>query len=61
MYNENKRKGEAKATKDSTLLAISHLDFQTFIKANPKTGLKLLNNICKSLSHFIIHKSYVSE
>lgn len=61
MYNENRRKGIAKAVKDSTLLAVSHLDFQAFIKANPKTGVKLLNNICASLSHYIVKQSFSRE
>ncbi len=58
MYNENRRKGIARAVKDSTLLAVSHLDFQAFIKANPKTGVKLLNNICAALSHYIVNQSF---
>jgi signal-transduction protein with cAMP-binding, CBS, and nucleotidyltransferase domain len=49
MYNENRRKGEARTLRDSTLYAISHLDFQAFIKINPRTGVKLLNNICLAL------------
>jgi len=61
MYNENRRKGIARAVKDSTLLAVSHLDFQAFIKANPKTGVKLLNNICAALSHYIVNQSFSRE
>lgn len=54
MYNENRRQGEAIAVKDTTLLAFSHLDYFAFIKANPSTGIKLLNNICGSLSLYIL-------
>jgi CRP-like cAMP-binding protein len=62
MFTENKRKGEAKALKDSVLLAVSHPDFQSFIKDNPRTGIKLLKNICQSLSHTITNElSYSSE
>jgi len=50
MYNEDRRKGEAKANKELQLLAISHLDFKSFLKNNPRTGVKLLNNVCKILS-----------
>jgi len=53
LYTENKRKGEARAIKDSIILAVSHLDFMTFIRTNPKTGVKLMNNICRALSHTI--------
>ena len=53
MYNQNKRKGTARAIKDSTLLAISRQDFEDFLFANPKTGVKILNNVCHSLSHYI--------
>ena len=56
LYDENRRKEEAKAIKDTVLLAISHIDFQKFIKANPRTGVKLLSNICGALSHFIFQK-----
>jgi signal-transduction protein with cAMP-binding, CBS, and nucleotidyltransferase domain len=56
MYNKNRRQGEAKAIKDSTLLAISYIDYENFITHNPRTGVKLLNNICKVLSHFIYQK-----
>lgn len=56
LYDENKRKEEAKAVKDTVLLAISHIDFQTFVHSNPKTGVKLLNNICSALSHYIFRK-----
>jgi len=54
MYNENRRQGEAIAAKDSTLLAFSHLDYYSFIKMNPRTGVKLLDNICRTLSHYIL-------
>jgi signal-transduction protein with cAMP-binding, CBS, and nucleotidyltransferase domain len=54
LFNDNKRKGDAKAKSDSVLLAISHLDFKTFIKNNPRTGTKLLNNICLALSNIAI-------
>jgi signal-transduction protein with cAMP-binding, CBS, and nucleotidyltransferase domain len=57
MYNENRRQGEAIAIKDSTLLAVSHLDFSSFIKTNPSTGVKLLNNICQALSHYIFQQT----
>jgi CRP-like cAMP-binding protein len=53
MYNEKRRKGLARAKTDSVLLAVSNIDFQSFIKANPKAGVKLMTNICRSLSHFI--------
>jgi len=56
LYDENRRKEEAKAVKDTILLAISHIDFQKFINANPRTGVKLLSNICGALSHFIFQK-----
>ena len=54
MYNENRRKGEAIAIKPTILLAVSHLDYESFIRFNPKAGVKLLNNICKALSHYIV-------
>lgn len=54
LYTENRRKGVAYAFKDSTLLAVSHLDFNAFIKSNPKTGIKLLNNICRILSCYYV-------
>jgi signal-transduction protein with cAMP-binding, CBS, and nucleotidyltransferase domain len=54
MYNDSKRHGDATALKDTVLLAVSHLDFQAFLKNNTSTGVKLLNNICKALSHYII-------
>lgn len=50
LYTENRRKGVARASKDSVLLAVSHLGFNSFIKSNPKTGIKLLNNICRIIS-----------
>ena len=57
MYNENKRQGEAIALKDTVLLAFSHLDYFSFIKTNHRTGVKLLNNICQALSHYILAPS----
>ncbi len=54
LYTENRRKGVAYALKDSTLLAVSHLDFNAFIRSNPKTGIKLLNNICRILSCYYV-------
>lgn len=50
LYTENRRKGIATAAKDSVLLAVSHLGFHSFIKSNPKTGIKLLTNICRIIS-----------
>lgn len=60
MYNQNRRQGEAKAIKDSTVLAISYIDFDNFITQNSRTGVKLLNNVCKALSHFIYHKHNIT-
>lgn len=53
MYNEKRRKGIAVAKTDSKLLAISNIDFQTFIVSNPRAGVKLMSNICKSLSKYV--------
>ncbi|MFO7659365.1 MAG: cyclic nucleotide-binding domain-containing protein [Candidatus Cloacimonadaceae bacterium] len=50
LYTETRRKGVAAASKDSVLLAVSHLDFNAFIKTNPRTGIKLLNNVCRIIS-----------
>lgn len=62
MYNEHRRKGEAKAVTDSTLYAISHLDLQSFINKNPRTGVKLLNNICRTLCRDLQSRNqFISE
>ncbi len=55
IYTEDKRKGRAIAKTDSTLLAISHLDFISFVQANPRTGIKLLNNVCRIVCQFAIN------
>jgi CRP-like cAMP-binding protein len=60
MYNEKRRKGSATAKTDSTLLAVSNVDFQSFIVVNGKTGVKLMTNICKSLSHYIFQDKQTS-
>jgi len=57
MYNENRRLSEAIAIKDTTLLAVSHLDFASFVKTNPAAGVKLLGNICQALSHYIFQQN----
>lgn len=51
MYNEKRRMGQAIAKTDAILLAVSNVDFKAFINANPRTGVKIMNNICKSLSN----------
>jgi CRP-like cAMP-binding protein len=53
MYNEKRRKGIAIAKTDSILIAISYIDFQAFINDNPRAGVKLMSNICKSLSKYV--------
>jgi signal-transduction protein with cAMP-binding, CBS, and nucleotidyltransferase domain len=53
MYNEKRRQGKAIAKTDSVLLAISNVDFQSFLKMNPRAGVKLMSNVCKSLSNYI--------
>jgi CRP-like cAMP-binding protein len=53
MYNEKRRKGIAIAKTDSKLIAISNIDFQTFLRSNPRAGVKLMSNICKSLSKYV--------
>ncbi len=50
MYVQNRRLASARATKDTYLQAVSHLDFEFFVKSNPKTGVKLLNNMCRLIS-----------
>lgn len=54
MYTEIRRKGDAIALKNTKLLAISHLDFDAFVRLNPHTGAKLLKNACRILSRRII-------
>jgi CRP-like cAMP-binding protein len=53
MYNEDHRKGNAKAIRDSILLAVSKQDLQDFWANNPKAGVKFLNSLSRSLSHYI--------
>jgi len=60
MYNQHRRQGEAKAIKNSVLLAVSYIDFQHFVKNHPSTGVKLMNRVCEALSHFI-YKQHNSE
>lgn len=53
MYNESRRNGSAKALKDSEVLALSRQDFRDFIKDNPQTGVKLMDNVATILSRYI--------
>lgn len=53
MFNQGRRTGEAIALKDTTILAISHLDLKNYIQQNPRSGNKILLNICTILSRFI--------
>ncbi len=55
MYGDEIRSSSARALKDSVVLAISKRDFQSFLKDNPRIGVKLLQNICISLSEFIFN------
>lgn len=53
MYHEHIRSSSARAVVDSEVLAVSRIDFIRFLKTNPKTGVKILTNICTSFSKFI--------
>lgn len=57
MYNENRRNGSAKAMRDSEVLALSRQDFHDFIKKNPHTGVKMMDNIASILSRYIAQMS----
>lgn len=53
MFHEVERSSTAKATVETDVLAVSRTDFLRFIRSNPKTGVKILHNVCLSLSSFI--------
>ncbi len=55
MYHEETRSSSAKALNDTVVLAISKTDFERFIKTNPRIGVKLLQNFCRSISSFMFN------
>jgi CRP/FNR family cyclic AMP-dependent transcriptional regulator len=61
MYNDSRRNGSAKAMTDSEVLALSRQDFRDFIKSNPHSGVKLMDNIANILSRYIAQTSQTIE
>ncbi|HNX00237.1 MAG TPA: cyclic nucleotide-binding domain-containing protein [Candidatus Cloacimonadota bacterium] len=61
LFLGTKRWSSAVAKTDCELLAISKYDFKSFIKRDPRAGIKILYGLCISFSRFIMHQLKESE
>lgn len=54
MFYEQNRSSSAIAQKESVLWALSKTELEDFIRKNPKTGIRILKNICAYLSRYLV-------
>jgi|WetSurMetagenome_2_1015567.scaffolds.fasta_scaffold318393_2 CRP-like cAMP-binding protein len=55
LFLNSKRWSSAVARTDCELLGISKYDFKSFIKSDPRAGIKILYGICTSFSRYLKH------
>jgi CRP-like cAMP-binding protein len=55
LFLNSKRWSNAVAKTDCVLLGISKYDFKTYIKRDPRAGIKILYGLCISFSRYLKH------
>lgn len=55
LFLDSRRWSSAVAKTDCTLLGISKFNFKSYVKRNPRAGVKILYGLCSSFSRYIKH------